>query len=130
MKTMDKVLSCSTQTQNLLQDIDLTEYIDFNWTALLKKSINDLSRQRPESQSVGNIVGKIADLDNTAITSAAMLYRYFSPTLPDMPPLQLLIMMMIACKSDAPLRAIAETLGLRLVKQDDALGYRNDEVVQ
>lgn len=130
MKTMDKVLSCSTQNENLLRDIDLTEYIDFNWTAFLKKSINDLSHQRPENQSVGNIVGKIADLDNTAITSAAMLYRYFSPTLPDMPPLQLLMQMMIACKSDAPLRAIAAAFGLRLVKQDEALEYMKDEAVQ
>jgi len=37
---------------------------------------------------------------------------------------------MISCKSDAPLRAIAAAFGLRLVRQDEALGYRNDEVVQ
>lgn len=118
MKILDEVLSCSTQNENLLQNIDYRDFQNININEILKKSLNNLFHGRPVNQSVGNIVGVIADIDNSTVTSGSMIYRYVSPSSADMPPLPLLMMLMIACRNDAPLRAMADLLNLAVVPKN------------
>lgn len=125
MKNHEEVLSCCTQTGNLLESIDFKVFQDKKIKTIIKKALNELFHNRPNGQSIGDIVGKITDLDHKIVTSGDMVYKYVSLASKDIPPLPILIMLMIACKNDAPLRAMADMLGLALVPKN-----QEPEVVQ
>ncbi len=122
MKNHIEVLPLARQTQNLLQHIDYKQYKNFDWATLLNDSLNILSHERDNDQSVGQVIGVIADLNEETAITVSTLYKYFSPGKADkMPSLSMLPLLMIACKSDAPLRYLAAAFGLRLVKDDAVL---------
>jgi len=131
MKNPNEVLPLARQTQNLLQDIDFREYENFDWNSFLNDSLSSLGHERNREQSVGQVIGIVADLNKETALTVSTLYKYFSPGKADkLPSLTMLPLLMIACKSDAPLRYLAAAFGLRLVRQDEALEYMTDEVVQ
>lgn len=128
MKNANKVLRTSPQNENLLQIINSKEFENKDWNAMIKKALNRIFRERPNEQTIGDIVGRIANLDHSVVTSGNILYKYFSPGSPDMPPLNVFILLMIACGNDLPLRIIADELGLALVRKDSVQDF--SEVVQ
>jgi hypothetical protein len=113
-------LSKVRQTENHLSSINPKAFRKYPFLTLIKEGLNILSHERPTDQSIAETIGLISHIDPEMGLAENQLKNYFSPSkIKYLPPIILIPLLTIACKSDAFIRALIAPFNLFLVNETD-----------